>query len=266
MGTSPTLGMTIYTGGGSVLPTLSFEVVPSIAVVPWPNYGYGSVDLDTSASNVFTVTNSGNANVDIGQVAVSGTNAAAFVPGTGAGDTCSNTSLAPWTSCTVNVTFTPVSSGSQSATVTIPTGDPVSPAISVNLTGTGVTGISVTPASLAFGDVSIGQVKDLSVSVANNGNLPLTIQSVRLSGDPSFSLEETISNGTVISSGGQADTVTVEFSPTVTGSRFRDGDHHIRAMRSAYHYGEPHGRITTPTALLATTPPGPITFQGRTSP
>ena len=96
----------------------------------------------TSASQSITLTNSGTASMTGISIAVAGTNSAEFsVTGT-----CSAT-LAAGASCTINVTFTPTTTGLRTASVAITDSAPNSPQV-VTLTGGGADfGISINPTS-----------------------------------------------------------------------------------------------------------------------
>src|SRR6202044_2038683 len=92
----------------------------------------------TSSPQPITVTNVGNAQLTIGAIAVSGNNSRDFAQT----NTCGAT-LAPNTTCTINVTFTPTNTGSRSSTVQITDDAPGSPQFAT-LSGTG-TGFAVSP-------------------------------------------------------------------------------------------------------------------------
>ena len=83
---------------------------PVLAFSPAP-YNYGQVAAGGTASQTFTLANTGGQAT--GRLAVTLTGAAAF---TITGDTCR--SLAPGKRCTVTVRFTPVKSGTVTATLT----------------------------------------------------------------------------------------------------------------------------------------------------
>ncbi len=94
---------------------------------------FGSVDLGSSQSQTVTVTNPGDGDLDLGAATVIGTNPGDFSIGS---DSCSNATVATDESCTVQVTFTPATSGSRSATLDIPFNS--SPTdLTTPLTGTG---------------------------------------------------------------------------------------------------------------------------------
>jgi len=79
---------------------------PAIAFVPSP-YDYGTIDANTTASQTFTLTNSGTKAT--GMLSVSLTGSSAF---SSTADTCTATSLGPNKSCTVTVQYAPTTAGS----------------------------------------------------------------------------------------------------------------------------------------------------------
>jgi uncharacterized repeat protein (TIGR01451 family) len=97
------------------------------------NYGNVKVGL-TSAGQVFTITNNGNVNLNVGTLSLSGTNPTSF--GMSA-DTCSSTTVVPGAFCTVTITFAPLAGGNLSATLNIPSNAPTSPD-TVTLSGRGM--------------------------------------------------------------------------------------------------------------------------------
>jgi hypothetical protein len=74
--------------------------------------------------------------------------------------------------------------------------------------------ISVSPSSLAFGDVTVGQTKDLSLTVQNSGNAILTISSSSNT-SPRFTLLTSLPLGVAA---GQSGTLFVRFAPIATGA------------------------------------------------
>jgi len=120
----------------------------------------------------------------------------------------------------VTVRFAPTIIGPVSDTVTFTGGGGATRTIS----GTGVVAptvsmillpaISITPAELAFGSVTVGDTRDLTFTVANSGTSTL-IGAVSLPIGP-FSI--TTGADYNIVPGTPAHTVTIRFAPTVTGS------------------------------------------------
>ena len=105
---------------------------PELAFTPSTNgvYDYGTVSQ--TASQTFTLTNSGGS--ASGALRVGLTGSAAF---TKTADACTGTSLGPRKSCTVTVAFSPTTAGSYTATLTA-TGRKTGVTTSLVLTGTGV--------------------------------------------------------------------------------------------------------------------------------
>jgi hypothetical protein len=89
------------------------------------------------------VTNLGSSTVTIGALNVEGENQLEFAP---VNDGCTNQALPPAGNCSVDVRFTPVFAGGKTAWLVIPTDDPVTPVVRVNLSGiAGATVIDQTP-------------------------------------------------------------------------------------------------------------------------
>ncbi|MBI4685329.1 MAG: SBBP repeat-containing protein [Nitrospirae bacterium] len=133
-------------------PSLSFSE-PDIATSPSP-YNFGSIDIGSSATTTFTISNNGNADLLIGTIILTGPNASEFNV---QNDNCSNQTISPAGNCTVNVAFSPTSAGAKSASLSIPSNDPDTPTLNVLLSGTG--GIqrytlSVTKAGTGSGEVT----------------------------------------------------------------------------------------------------------------
>ena len=95
---------------------------------------FGVVTLAPGACGApftFTVRNSGTTPRILGTLAIGGNDADQY--SIGAINTCSASTLATGTSCTVEVTFCPTSTGSKSASLLIPSNDPESPILTAAL-------------------------------------------------------------------------------------------------------------------------------------
>jgi len=118
-------------GGGSASPD-SVAQVPSIALST-SSLDFGAQPVGTpSVPLVLTITNSGNGDLTLGGVAIAGTSASVFSL---AGNNCGS-SVSAGSSCAVKVSFTPGSTSSMTATLTI--SDNVSNK-TVGLSGSGFT-------------------------------------------------------------------------------------------------------------------------------
>ena len=121
----------------------------------------------TSTAQTLTVTNTGSIALNGGAYPITGANSNQFGrPGFGGAGTCGAT-LAVGASCTVNVTFSPTSTGDKSATLTVSfTGTTVTGA-AVSLSGTGAA-IAVQPTALTFGNVAINTTSAAQTLTVHN--------------------------------------------------------------------------------------------------
>ncbi len=175
----------------------------------------GSIDFGkqevgtTSVSKAATLTNNGTASMTITSIATSGD--------FGETDNCPKppTTLAMNTSCTIDVTFSPQTSGARSGKLTVTDDAPNSPQSST-LSGTGVqANAALVPSSLTFPGqhvktTSAGQ----PITLSNSGNEALTISNIGTSGD----FAQTNDCGTSLAANSSC-TITVTFTPTATGTR-----------------------------------------------
>jgi Abnormal spindle-like microcephaly-assoc'd, ASPM-SPD-2-Hydin/Protein of unknown function (DUF1573) len=188
------------TGGVS---GLSMDVSPS-------SLDFGSLTVGQSASKILTITNSGTQPVTVSGISVTGS---AFtmkpmpVP----------MALAVGQSATVSTTFTAAASGPVSGQIMISSNAPDSPVV-VALTAAGVSkpsNLTVTPASVSFGDVKVGSESTQTVRLTNAGSSSMAISAVSASGTgislsgPSFP---------VTLAAGASTSLNAMFKPTVAGN------------------------------------------------
>ena len=128
-------------------------------------------------------------------------------------NTC-GTSVAAAATCSINVAFSPTTTGSRTGTLTVTDSASNSPQ-TVSLTGSGILQATVSPSSFSFGNQAVGTASAIkTTTLTNNLGIGLTISSVTTSGDYS----QTNTCGTSVASGATC-TVSVTFNPTTTGSR-----------------------------------------------
>jgi hypothetical protein len=127
----------------------------------------------TSAAQAETVTNTGNVNLTISAVTISGTNAGGFAK---SADTCSGATLIPNATCAVSVTFTPSAAGNRTATLSIIDNAANSPQ-TASLSGMG-TAVTLSATSLSFGAQPVGSSSMKTVTLNNLGSTPLSISSL----------------------------------------------------------------------------------------
>ncbi len=123
-------------------------------------------------------------------------------------------SLPASSSCTYAVTFAPTTEGGEAGTLSIGVQqDPAGGPPPVLLSGTGVSPLTVTPASLSFGTVYEGEAPANTVTVTNNGGAPLTISEF-VSGSTDFAVTPGGTCGTTLAGGGASCTYTVTLTPS----------------------------------------------------
>src|SRR5574337_534930 len=165
-----------------------------------------SSQLDGTISSTQSVklTNNGYATLNFSSITVSGE----FKERDGCG-----ASLAQGASCNISVAFAPTGPGTKLGTVTV-TDDAGDSPQTISLNGQG-TAFSLTPASLNFGNQKVGttsQPQTVTLSAVGNGSM--AIQGISIFGD----FAQTNNCGTTLA-GGSSCTITVTFTPTVTGTR-----------------------------------------------
>ena len=153
--------------------TLTYvNFAPNISPSPSP-VAFGNVRMGQVEQKVLTVTNTGVANLTIGTVGNSNPLAAPFSI---TANTCNNANLAPNTSCTLNVRLNGTTQGAKNDSFNIPSNDPDSPNLTVNVNGTvvqkvGVTSIAgITTTTAVCTNQNTGQVVNITLSGATSLN------------------------------------------------------------------------------------------------
>ncbi|MBZ5490686.1 MAG: choice-of-anchor D domain-containing protein [Acidobacteriia bacterium] len=190
--------------GTGIAPAISF----SPAALTFPSQLVGT----SSTSQAITVQNTGTASLPMTSVVLGGANAGDFSQT----NTC-GTSLAAGMSCTVSVIFTPSSFGNKTATLVLT--DSVGTQ-SVDVSGTGTAALAaLSPASLAFPNQPVGTPSAAQViSLANGGNIALSVASISLTGVNSSDFAQTNTCGTSVAAGSSC-TINVVFTPSSAGSK-----------------------------------------------
>jgi hypothetical protein len=126
--------------------------------------------------------------------------------------------LAPGTSCTFSITFSPLSNGPLTGSITITSDSSSSPDV-IALSGTGANGpqpgLSVRPFSVDFGDTRLGTQRTETVTITSVGTAPLAISSITTGG---ADFAQTNSCPASLPVGASCD-VTVTFTATALGTR-----------------------------------------------
>ncbi len=163
------------------------------------NLAFGNVIVGSSAQRTMTIANNGNSTLSVSSISY---------PDGFSGDWSSG-AIAAGGSQNVTVTFSPtVAKGYLGTSITV-NSDATSGANVLAVSGTGVARIISVGGDLAFGNVTVGTSAQKTMTIANNGNLTLTVSS--MSYPDGFSGDW--SSGAIAA--GKAQNVTVTFSPSV---------------------------------------------------
>ncbi len=186
--------------------------VPPVAVPTPTSLDFGNQIVATSsAAKTVTLTNTGGTTLNISSLTISGDYTKT--------DNC-GASVNAGASCTINVTFTPSTTGTRNGAVTI-TDDAAGSPHSVSLTGNGVTppAVSLSMASLTFNSQLVGSTSAAqTVTLTNTGGATLSITGMTVIGANAGDFTRSDNCGTSVN-GGASCVVTVAFKPTATGSR-----------------------------------------------
>lgn len=145
---------------------------------------FGDVCIGDIRTENLTIHNSGACPLTVTNITSGGTNAAAFQVGS---VTSFPLVVEAGGNVQVPVEFEPVSggaTGAKSGTLTIASDDPDTPSLVLNVAGTAPTADAVAfiANSGSFGDVCADTLKDLELTIQNNGLCPLSVTGVALSG------------------------------------------------------------------------------------
>lgn len=181
-GISGSTQMVSLSGTGQIPGTGTASLNPTSLTFSPQNVG------TTSASQKVTVTNTGTANLVLAATPISFTGADPTEFATATGTTCTaNLSMAPNSTCAIEITFTPAAAGTRTANLVLTdnSGGTSGSTQSVPLSGTGqqLTGTaSVSPLSLTFSTQNVGTTSSpQKVTVTNTGQANLALGATPLS-------------------------------------------------------------------------------------
>jgi mono/diheme cytochrome c family protein len=204
-----------FIGNPNVVAAPAASLTPASLTFSGANIGQNSGPLAA------TLSNTGNAALDIGTISIGGAAAGDFSLG---GGSCANgASIAAGASCTVQASFTPTAAGARTATLTV-THNATGGSSAVALSGTGnatpQATISLSAASVNFGTLLTGsQSPASSITVSNSGQAALTFTSIALGGANAafFTLSGNCATGTPLAAGASC-SVTLAALPTSAGA------------------------------------------------
>jgi hypothetical protein len=180
-----------------------------------PDFSFGYIRVgNTSVSQSTTLQNIGNKTLT-GSLSLTDSSDFALIAGSGSPADCADDlSLVPGAECSLNVTFVPKSAGLLTGSVALDD-NAVNQPQSLTLSGTGVTAkVEVSPATLKFGSLPLGDSASQTLTISNVGSGNLTI-------DPSSDGPSTVIAGNTCGTGigaGKTCALEVKFKPARLGS------------------------------------------------
>jgi len=178
--------------------------------LPGNPFDFGSVNVGFYRDVSFVISNNGTS-----QLSISSVEGTTF-PFSIRTDGCSGANLQPGNSCNIVIRMAPTSTGSFSSTFSVNSNDPDTPSLAININGTGVgiQDITVSPLTINFGYLSVGQTLQRDINIRNDGSANLTINSIVGPVAP-FSITSNTCPATLTS--GSSCKLTIQFAPTFQG-------------------------------------------------
>lgn len=182
---------------------------PAIAVAP-TSLAFGTVTVGSPSTLNLTVSNGGTATLTVGSISRCSGTSGEFTASPAA------LTVAAGGRATVAVSYAPTAAGTDGGCIAL-ANNSATPNVQVNVSGTGEIvvapspHVSVAPASLSFGTVTVGSAANQTTVVSNSGDGDLVVSSVaRCTGT---SAEFTASPASFTVAAGGSQTVTVTYRP-----------------------------------------------------
>lgn len=191
--------------------------VPDVDVTP-TSLAFGDVMVGSAKDLTVAVRNTGSASLAVTSIALAPGASPEFAIVSGAASGL----IAPSSSLTVRVRYAPADTSADSATLRIASDDPDEPMVAVSLSGRGtpvpVPEVTVSPVSLAFGDLVVGQSATLSFTVRNDGTASLAVSRIALGAGTSSAFAIVSGPASVDLAPGASAGVSVAYRPTAAVS------------------------------------------------
>jgi thiol-disulfide isomerase/thioredoxin/cytochrome c553 len=204
-----------FIGNPNVVAAPAASLAPATLTFSGANIGQASAPLAA------TLTNSGNAALNIGTISISGAAAGDFAL---AGGSCANgASIAAGASCTVQASFTPTAAGARAASLNI-THNATGGSSVVALSGTGnatpQATIALSSNSVDFGQLLTGTPSAVStITVSNSGQAALNFSAISVGGTSAAIITRGGSCAVAAPvAAGASCTVTLQAAPTTAGA------------------------------------------------
>jgi hypothetical protein len=192
---------TISLGGAGVQPQIS--VTPS-------SVSFGNVRVSATATQTVTIRNPGTAALNVTQTSLVGT-------GFNSTGLTLPLSIPPGGSTSFAVGFAPSSAATFSGSIMLISNAPNS-SLAIPLSGTGIVNtlqLSVSPASLSFGNLATGSTAAQNVTISNTGNSSVSVSQISATGTGFSTSGITLP---LSLAAGQSTSFGVSFAPTSAGS------------------------------------------------
>lgn len=188
--------------------------VPDIALDP-TSLDFGTVTVGSTATLSSQVQNLGTADLMVSAIDLCAGTSTEF-----SFNPLASMTIAPGGSETLEVTYGPSDSGTDSGCIAIASNDPDEGTVELGVTGTGTVllpDISLAPTSLDFGVVFVGDTATMSATISNVGDAALSIDNIDLAPgtSPEFSFTAPVTPFTIPAGGSQ--TVSVAYAPVDNG-------------------------------------------------
>ncbi|WP_161782621.1 choice-of-anchor D domain-containing protein [Halococcus sediminicola] len=201
--------------GGVLSAALSGTGSQSNIVVEPASLAYGDVSNGDTSTQTFTVTNDGDAPLDVTGTSVEGGAGEFTITDNGGPFT-----LAPGESREVTVQFAPTSTGAKNANVVVESDDGDQPTVTVPVAGSSVApGITISPTEHEYGDVATGSTNVTTFTVTNDGTAPLSVSETTITGPNAGEFAITDGSGAFTLAPGESREIRVRFAPTSVGAK-----------------------------------------------
>ena len=195
--------LTVVSNGTTLTSALTGTGAPGAGLTPSTmDFGLAPVGFSGSV-HTFTWTNNASAPQSVSSLSATGDFSIVS-------NNC--TAVAAGASCQINMVLTPTAVGTRTGTLTV---NAVATSLTASLTGTGVPAITLTPATINFGNVDVGASVTQTGTLSNVAPGTLPVPPLITFGDYTAS---TAACGGAISANSSC-AVTITFKPTTTGAR-----------------------------------------------
>jgi len=218
-GPSGTQTMGAPSAGGSSTATIGAVSPAPRATLNPASLSFGDVPVGSSSvPQTVTLTNTGNANLNVAQVTLPPMGSGFIVSGLS-----SSLTLTPSEKKSFTVEFAPLAPSSMTSSVTLASNAVNSPTVlMLSGNGTAQTAVTLSRAGLIFGAQNVGTSSGAqTVTLTNTSTAPLAISSIAVTGANAgdFSQSNTCPASLSNVAGSNSCTISVTFTPGVTGTR-----------------------------------------------